>query len=89
LYLSPASNVDANTWFELSAAAEGSPTEKLYEKPIVISTLSDKSSANAVIYDENPSAGFVSIVAAPTTLTDVYVSTDATKQVNAYDTAAN
>jgi len=31
----------------------------------------------------------VSIVAAPTGPTDVYVSTDATKQVNAYDTAAN
>jgi len=36
--LSPASNVDANTWFELSAVATGTVTEKLYETPITIST---------------------------------------------------
>jgi len=79
LLLKPSSDVNANAWYELSASVEGSPTAKLYEKPITISTLSDKTSTDAVIYDENPSAGMISIVAAPTALTDVYVSTDATK----------
>jgi len=41
--LAPASNVDANTWFELSAVVSGSPTAKLYEKPITISTISGTS----------------------------------------------
>jgi len=36
--LYPDSNVDANTWFELSAVVTGTATEKLYETPITIST---------------------------------------------------
>jgi len=41
--LAPASSIDANTWFELSAVVAGSPTAKLYEKPISISTISGNS----------------------------------------------
>jgi len=78
VYFTPSSSIDANTWFELSAVVTGSPTAKLYEKPITISTVSD-TTGDIVIYDENPSAGLISFVAPATAITDVYVTTDNTK----------
>jgi len=50
--------------------ATGSPTAGVYRQPISLATVSSTGS-NAVIYDENSSAGNIAFVAAAGTLADI------------------
>ena len=66
----------------------GSPTAKLYKSPVALQTVSAINS-NAIIYDENPSAGLLTFVPAAETIADIQVSTEIALQKAVSNTTSN
>lgn len=70
IYITPKSALAAGEWYKLTLMTGGSPVAKLYKNPVSLMTIS-ANDADAVVYDENPSAGLLTIVPAAATVADV------------------